>query len=72
MVITKTTRETAIVNREVQYRISSERWKDLLDSGLTEHYALEEAIEQDLVTLTSASVELVESVLVHDTDVSHE
>ncbi len=70
MLITQQTRETAIVEREVEYEIDDTYWNSLLDGGMSEEDALEEARSQCRAKRIAFAIELVESVATHETDIS--
>ena len=70
MIVTKSTRQTAIVDHDAQYEIPDDYWASLLDKGLSEEEALEEARASCHARSISFSTEMVESVQIHETDVS--
>ena len=70
MIITKTTRQTAIVDHEAQYEIDENYWQSLLNEGLSGDEALEKARAEGHAKSISFSTEMIESVMVHESDIS--
>jgi hypothetical protein len=70
MLVTKSTRQTAIVNHTAQYGVDEKYWQSLLSQGLTEEEALEEAQSAGKANSVSFETEMVESVQVHEADVN--
>lgn len=70
MLITKETRQTAIVNHTAQFEINEAYWKSLLDDGMSEEEALEEARSQGNAESISFHTEMDESVMIHETNIS--
>ncbi|MFT6907004.1 MAG: hypothetical protein ACJAS1_003678 [Oleiphilaceae bacterium] len=64
------TRQTAIVNHTAQYEVDDKYWQSLLDSGLSEKEAIEEARSQGEAESLAFETEMVESVQIHETDIS--
>ena len=70
MLITRRTRQTAIVDHEEQYEIDDQYWDELLASGLSQEEALDEARSQAEAESVSYSTEMVGSLEIHETNMS--
>jgi len=70
MIITKTTRQTAIVNHEAQFEVDEQYWNSLLEGGMSEEDALDEARSQCKAESVSFSTEMIESIQDHETEIS--
>lgn len=70
MLITKTTRQTAIVNHEVQYEVDEQYWNSLLEKGMNQEEALDEARSQGETESVSYSTELIEPIQDHEIEIS--
>jgi len=70
MLVTKCTRQTAIVDHEEQYEIDDKYWKELLASGLSQEEALDEARSQGNAESTRFSTEMVDTLEIHQTNMS--
>ena len=70
MLITKKTRQTAIVNHEVQYEVDEQYWNSLLEKGMNQEEALDEARSQGETESVSYSTELIEPIQDHEIEIS--
>lgn len=70
IIVTKQTRQTAIVNHTAQYEVDEKKWQSLLNQGLTEEEALEKARSNGAASSTSFDTEMVDSIQVHESDVN--
>lgn len=70
MLITKETRQTAIVDHTAQYEVDDNYWHSLLDQGLSKEEALDEARSEGRAESVTFQTEMVESSMIHETNIS--
>jgi hypothetical protein len=70
MLVTKETRQTALVDHSVQFKIEEQYWQSLIESGLSEENALDEALCRGKAESVTFSTEMIDTSQIHETTIS--